>query len=167
MKSDLLFDFTPDKSTNTIHMTREFDAELALVWEAFTTPEILDQWGAPAPWVARTKSMDFQVGGRRHYAMVSPEGETHWSLQDYTVITPMTHLQFISGFSDADANINPELYGSVNDLHFTEENGITTVRTSIQYKSLEILEMMVKRGFKEGTSATFENLDAVLAKRKA
>ena len=49
MNNDLLFDFTVDKTTKTVFITREFDAGLSLVWDAFTKPEILDQWTAPAP----------------------------------------------------------------------------------------------------------------------
>ena len=46
---NLLFDFTVDESTNSIQITREFDAELSLVWDAFTKQEILDLWWAPKP----------------------------------------------------------------------------------------------------------------------
>lgn len=49
MKNNLLFDFTADKTAKTVFITREFDAELSLVWDAFTKQEILDQWSAPAP----------------------------------------------------------------------------------------------------------------------
>ena len=45
----LLFDFNVDKSTKTVTIDREFDAELSLVWDAFTVKEILDQWWAPNP----------------------------------------------------------------------------------------------------------------------
>lgn len=163
MKTNLLFDFTVDKTTNTILMNREFNAELSLVWDAFTRQEILDQWGAPAPWVARTKHMDFKVGGRRLYAMVSPEGQEFWSVQDYTSISPKTNLQYISGFTDKDENINPEFYGSENNLDFSEAAGVTTVRITIKYKTLAVLEMMIEKGFKEGISATFNNLEKLFA----
>ena len=74
MNNNLQFDFTVDKAAKTIYVTREFDADLSLVWDAFTKAEILDQWVAPKPFVAKTKFMDFKVGGQRLYAMVSPEG---------------------------------------------------------------------------------------------
>src|SRR5215468_7724885 len=64
MKTDLLFDFTVDKATKTVLITREFTADLSLVWDAFTKQEILDQWWAPKPWASKTKFMDFKVGGR-------------------------------------------------------------------------------------------------------
>ena len=46
MKNDLLFDFTVDKTAKTVFITREFAADLSLVWDAFTKKEILDQWWA-------------------------------------------------------------------------------------------------------------------------
>ena len=160
--NNLLFDFTVDKETNTIIITREFAAELSLVWDAFTKKEILDQWGAPAPWTSNTKHMTFAVGGRRLYAMRSPEGEEHWSTQDYTSISPMTNIKYISAFADEDGNVNPEFQGSENNLDFSEANGVTTVKTTIKYKTPEILEFMVQRGFKEGVGMTFINLDTLL-----
>ena len=93
MKIDLLFDFTIDKTAKTVVINREFDAELSLVWDAFTKQEILDQWVAPKPFVSKTKYMNFEVGGRRFYAMVSPEGQEQWAIQKYTSITPKTNFK--------------------------------------------------------------------------
>ena len=168
MKGNLLFDFTADKTTNTVFITREFDAGLSLVWDAFTKKEILDQWGAPAPWTIKTKHMKFEVGGRRFFAMCSPEGQEHWSIYDFTSISPKTNFKFISGFSDKDENINPEFYGSENSIDFSEANGsdghrVTTVRQTIKYKTLAILQMMVERGFRSGVSMTLDNLEKLLA----
>ena len=163
MNYTLLFDFTADTLTNSIFVNREFAAERALVWDAFTKPEILDQWGAPAPWRAETISMNFTVGGRRFYKMVSPEGQEHFSVQDFTAISPTSNLQYLSGFSDKDQNINPEFYGSKNNLDFSEANGITTVKISIQYKTAAVLEMMIEKGFREGFTMTLDNLDKLLA----
>lgn len=82
--SNLFFDFTVDKAAKTVFITREFDADLSLVWDAFTKAEILDQWIAPKPFKSKTKYMDFTVGGKRFYAMVSPEGQERWAIQEYT-----------------------------------------------------------------------------------
>jgi uncharacterized protein YndB with AHSA1/START domain len=92
MTNNLQFEFTLDKEAKTVYITREFDAGLSLVWDAFTKAELLDQWVAPKPWSSRTKHMDFKVGGRRFYAMVSPEGMERWSIQRYTSISPKTNF---------------------------------------------------------------------------
>jgi uncharacterized protein YndB with AHSA1/START domain len=159
--NNLLFDFTVDKATKTVFITREFDAELSLLWDAFTKQEILDQWWAPKPWASKTKFMNFEVGGRRFYAMVSPEGQEHWSLQQYTSINPKTNFKFLNAF--ADKNENPDLPGSEWDLTFSEENGKTKVSVTIYNESLERMEKMIEMGFKEGFTMTLNYLEDLLA----
>ena len=161
MSNTLLFDFTVDKAAQKVFITREFNAELPLVWDAFTRAEILDQWTAPKPWTARTKYMNFEVGGRRFYAMVSPEGQEHWSIQKYTSISPKTNFRMYNTFSDKDEN--PELPGSEWDHHFSEQNGITKVSITIYNESLERMERMVGMGFTEGYKMTMKNLEELLS----
>jgi uncharacterized protein YndB with AHSA1/START domain len=161
MKNNLLNDFTVDKATKTVIITREFDAELSLVWDAFTKPEILDRWVAPEPWTARTKFMDFRVGGRRFYAMVSPEGQEGWLLQKYTSISPKTNFKMFNAFADKDEN--PQLPGSEWDYTFSEQNGKTTVRITIYNESLARMEKMIEMGFQEGYTMSLTNLENLLA----
>lgn len=163
--NNLLFDFTVDKSTKTVFVTREFEADQSLVWDAFTKKEILDQWWAPKPFTSKTIKMDFKVGGRRFYAMVSAEGqELNYSIQTYTAISPKTNFKFESVFADKDENPFPP--GSDWDLTFSEENGITKVSISIYNESLERMEKMIEMGFKEGFTATLNELDILLSTLK-
>jgi uncharacterized protein YndB with AHSA1/START domain len=159
--TDLLFDFTLDKLKKTAFINREFDADLSLVWDAFTKQEILDQWWAPKPYASKTKVMDFKVGGRRFYAMVSPEGQERWSIQKYTSISPKTNFKFLNAAADKDEN--PDLPGSDWDLSFSEENGKTKVSISIYNESLERMEKMIEMGFKEGFTVTLNSLEDLLA----
>jgi uncharacterized protein YndB with AHSA1/START domain len=161
MTTDLLFDFTVDKSTKTVFINREFDAPLSLVWDAFTKQEILDQWWAPKPYTSKTKVMDFKVGGRRFYAMVSPEGQERWSIQKYTSITPKTNFKMFNAFADKDEN--PELPGSEWDFSFSEQNGTTKLSVTIYNESLARLEKMIEMGFKEGYAMQMKNLDELFA----
>jgi uncharacterized protein YndB with AHSA1/START domain len=169
MKTTLLFDFTVDKEKKTVFVNREFDADLSLVWDAFTTQEILDQWWAPKPWASKTKIMNFEVGGRRFYAMVSPEGQEHWSIQKYTSITPKTNFKMLNAF--ADENENPQLPGSEWDFNFSEQNarpgepfgrGTTKVSISIYNESLARMEKMIEMGFTEGFKMTLNSLENLL-----
>jgi uncharacterized protein YndB with AHSA1/START domain len=161
MKNDLLFDFIVDKATKKVFITREFDAPLSLVWDAYTKQELLDQWWAPKPMSSKTKFMNFEVGGRRFYAMVTPQGQERWSIQKYTSITPKSNFKMTNAFADKDEN--PELPGSEWDFSFSEQNGITTVSITIYNESLARLERMVEMGFKEGYIMQMKNLDEFLA----
>ena len=160
METNLLFEFTLNKPAKTVYITREFAAELPLVWDAFTKKELLDQWVAPKPWSAKTKHMNFEVGGRRFYAMVSPEGMERWSVQEYTSITPKTNFQMYNTF--ADENENRELPGSSWDYVFSEQNERTTVKITIVNESLERLEKMIEMGFEMGFKMSIDNLEKLL-----
>ena len=63
MSKNVTFDFVINKKNNTIKISREFAANISLVWEAHTNSEILDKWWAPKPWKACTKYMNFTEGG--------------------------------------------------------------------------------------------------------
>ncbi len=162
MKPGLLFDFTVDKTKQKVFITREFDADLSLVWDAFTKKEILDQWWAPKPWASKTKIMDFKVGGRRFYAMVGPAGEVQWSIQKFTSISPMTNFRMSNAFSDEDENMNSDWPTSDWDLNFSEQNGTTKVSITISHKALADLEKMIEMGFQEGFTMCLQQLDGLL-----
>lgn len=161
MKDPLFFHFTVDKAAKTVFITREFDADLSLVWDAFTKAEILDQWVAPKPWTSKTKFMDFKVGGRRFYAMVSPEGQERWAIQKYTSISPKTNFKMFNAFADKDEN--PELPGSDWDYTFSEQNETTKVSITIYNESFDRMEKMIEMGFTEGFKASMINLENLLA----
>ena len=161
MNTNLPFEFTVNKETKTVFVTREFNADLSLVWDAFTNAEILDQWVAPKPWSSKTKFMDFKVGGRRFYAMVSPEGNERWAVQKYTSISPKTNFKMFNAFADKDENI--ELPGSDWDYTFIEQNGKTKVNITIYNESLARLEKMIEMGFTEGFKMSMNNLENLLA----
>jgi uncharacterized protein YndB with AHSA1/START domain len=160
MKLDLLFDFSVNKENKTVHIVREFNAGLDLVWKAWTTAELLDKWWAPKPFNAKTKVMNFEVGGRRFFAMVSPDGQERWFIQKFTSITPKTNFKTINTFADKDEN--PELPGSDWDLNFSEQNGTSRVSITIKNESLARMERMVESGFRGGFTKGLEQLDELL-----
>jgi uncharacterized protein YndB with AHSA1/START domain len=156
---NLLFDFTVDKATATIHITREFAADLDLVWDAFTKPEILDLWSAPKPWQSKTKEMDFREGGRFVYAMVSPENTFHYSLVEFIEINPKTIFISKNSFCDENGNTNAAFGSSLTKTSFNPGAETTTVHIEKQMGSLEVLEKFVARGYKVGMAAALGNLD--------
>ena len=161
MKSNLLMNFTVNKENNTVNVKREFNASLSNVWSAWTEAEILDQWWAPAPWKSKTKSMEFEIGGRRLYAMVGPEGEEHWALADYTSINPKTNIKWLDAFCDNEGNLNDEFPRSDWDVTFSENSDTTFVDVAIKHEKLSDLEMIIQMGFKEGFTIAMEGLDKI------
>lgn len=166
MKTSLIFDFSVDKENKKINVKREFDAQVDIVWAAWTQPTLLDQWWAPKPWVAKTKSMDFREGGSWLYAMVGPDNETHWSKADYKKIDTQKSFSGLDAFCDENGNINTDLPRSDWNVSFSEEDECTTVDVTIEYEKLADLEKYIEMGFKEGFTLALGNLDELLEQIK-
>lgn len=162
MNSNLLFDFSVNKENSTIHIKREFDANLELVWQAWTTAELLNEWWAPKPYHIETKSLDLRVGGMWLYAMVSPKDEKMWCKADYKAIETHKLLSWLDAFCDENGNENTVKPRSLWTNNFTENNSITTVNITLKHDKPEDIEMMIEMGFKEGLTMALGNLDELL-----
>lgn len=163
MKAQLTFEFIIDKETNTVRVTREFAANLDIVWDAWTNPEILDQWWAPKPYKAVTKSMDFREGGTWLYYMQGPEGDIHWCKNDYQTINLKISYSGLDAFCDEDGNENTEMPRTLWTNTFEPGESTTTVHIVAKYPSLAHLEKIMEMGFKEGFTMAMGNLDDLLA----
>ncbi len=162
MKSTLLFDFTVNRESKTIHIKREFDAPPELVWQAWTTAELLDRWCAPNPYRTETKTLDFREGGFWHYAIVSPDGKKHWSRYDYKKIEPQKSITELRVFSNENGAVNPGFPRTECSIIFSKTDGKTLVTIVEKYGSHEMFEKMATHSHKKGFSSHLENLDELL-----
>lgn len=163
MNTALLFEFSVNKENRTIHVKREFNAGPDLVWQAWTTAALLDQWWAPQPYRTETKAMDFRPGGQWLYAMIGPENKPHWSLMEYKEIMPRQSFSGLDAFCDEEGNINMNLPRSFWHNVFTAGQHTTIVTISITYDNQEDLERIIQMGFKEGFTMGLQNLDTLLS----
>lgn len=163
MNAILQFDFLIDKENKTIKVTREFDAPLELVWNAWTQAEILDQWWAPLPYRNETISMNFIKGGMWHYAMISPENEKHYCKAYYQNIEHLNTFSYKDAFCNDKGEDLTEMLAMNWTNTFTANNNISTVSVLINFDTIEQLENIIKMGFKEGFTMGLNQLDNLLA----
>jgi len=173
MNSNLLFDFTVNKEDKTIHIKREFAADLELVWQAWTTAELLDQWWAPAPLRNQTKYMDFRLGGYWLYTMLDEKGdrikfndEEIWAKWSYLAIADKESFTVKDGFCDENGTMNPIYPQSLWKTEFTEANFRVLVTIISTFDKLEDLEQTIEMGFKEGFTAGLNQLEELLTTLK-
>lgn len=164
MKTSLLMNFSVDKENRKIKVEREFAAPVSKVWAAWTESHLLDQWWAPKPWKARTKTMDFREGGHWLYAMVGPDGSAHWSRADFKAIIPLKSYTGLDAFCDEAGHVDQTFPRSSWTNRFTGKDEGTLVSIEIDYEKPEDLEKIMEMGFKEGFTAAMENLDELLNK---
>jgi uncharacterized glyoxalase superfamily protein PhnB/uncharacterized protein YndB with AHSA1/START domain len=155
--------FSKDLQNKKLTVVREFDAPLELIWKAWTESEILDQWWAPKPYRAETKSMDFREGGSWLYCMVGPKGDSAWCRVDYKTIKPYKSITSIDQFCDENGKVNTEFPSMNWKKEFSQTDSGTTVRVEIAFAKEADMETIIKMGFQEGFTAGLGNLDHYLS----
>jgi uncharacterized protein YndB with AHSA1/START domain len=75
-----------------LFFTRDIDVPRALVWRAWTEPELLKQWFCPRPWTTTDCEIDLRPGGIFRTTMRSPEGRLFPNLGSYLEIVPNERL---------------------------------------------------------------------------
>lgn len=155
-----------DLKEKSILVSRTFTASLEKVWRAYTESELLEQWWAPKPWKAETKSMNFSVGGYWLYAMVGPENEKHWGRMDYTAITPHLSFEIKDSFCDEEGTVNTSLPVSKGIIVFTTTDSGTLVEFKMFYSNEKEIETMIEMGFEQGITACLEQLEMLFEEKK-
>jgi uncharacterized protein YndB with AHSA1/START domain len=145
-------------SDTEILVTREFAAPRALVWRAWTTPELVSQW-----WPGRRGRMvscaiDLRVGATWRYAMTTHEGFEVAFHGSYQEIEPESRI------------VNTEIYEGVPGgsppvtviTTFTEDEGRTTMSMLTVVESRELRDMIVGSGMESGLNEGMEILEELV-----
>ena len=154
--------FTENLPKKQLHIVRDFDASPSLVWKTWTEPTYLNQWWAPKPWKAETKTMEFREGGYWLYCMNGPEGEQHWARADYEEIRELKSFKGLDSFCDENGKLSNDLPGMHWYVQFHPNGPSTKVEVIVTFTSENDLKTIVEMGFKEGFSAAHDNLDELL-----
>lgn len=156
--------YSRDTAAKKIFVTRNFEAPLEMVWEAWTDPSMLDQWWAPRPWKTETKSMQFEKGGSWLYAMAGPNNERHWSRADYQEIIPFKSFTGHDFFCDEHGTINPDMPANKWVVEFESAGKATIVKVELTFGNAEDMEKIIQMGFEQGFAMAHDNLDELLKK---
>lgn len=147
--------------------TYEFNAPKALVFNAFSTAEALNEWWGPAETVNSTIKLDFKPGGIFHFKM-DYQGHASYGRFLFGQINPYDLLEFSNAFADENANVIKAPF-EVNlpleifyRLTFTENNGKTTLFMTgepLNDSDDEIAGFnSIADSMQEGFGATFDKL---------
>lgn len=154
--------YTIGEDNKTLIAERSFQAPLEKVWRAWTDSTILEQWWAPLPWKARTKSFSFTEGGAWHYFMEGPEGEKHWCMNTYLIITPLASFTAVDSFCDEQGAVDESLPTSHWEVQFDTEGDMTNITVTTTYANEKDLETVTNMGMKEGFNQGLDQLEEML-----
>ncbi|MDG0814164.1 SRPBCC family protein [Cohnella rhizosphaerae] len=143
----------------TFIMERVFDAPREMVYEAFVNPDLLAKWWAPKPYTIPVCRIDLRPGGKWHYCMRSPEGQTQWVLGIYEEIHPLERISYAVTFADEQANPTDVIPKQEVTVRFADAgDGRTTLVLNFRLPTEEELQATLKMGMSEGTAMALDNL---------
>lgn len=139
-----------------IKMVRVFDAPRALVFEAHTKCEhVKHWWGRGNPLDCE---MDFRPGGVYRFVEHAPDGEQYAFRGEYREIQAPERIVQTFEFEGMPGHV------CVETLELTEDGGKTTITSVTRFDTKEDRDGMVSSGMADGARASYEALDAYLAK---
>jgi uncharacterized protein YndB with AHSA1/START domain len=143
-----------------ILITREFAAPRHLVYEAWTTPELVKRWWHANRGEMTVAEIDLRVGGGWRYAMVTPDGTEVAFHGEYREIVPDERLvstEVYEGFPDAEA---------LDTLTLTEVDGRTILEVLVQHASKEHRDAHIASGMEDGMQDALDLLEQVAVSRR-
>lgn len=143
------------KSERELVITRIFEGPTHIVFEAWTTPELLKRWWAPKStgMSLRSCEADVRTGGSYRFEFSRGDSKSMVFFGRYIEVIPNARLVWTNEESDD---------GSVTTVTFEEKGDKTLFVMHELYPSKEALDRAMA-GMEDGMSESFEQLDELLA----
>ena len=140
-------------------MTREFAAPRALVFDAFTKPELVRRWLlGPPGWSMPVCEIDLRVGGSYRYVWRHENGSQMGMGGVFREIVVPERLVSTEKF---DESWYPG--EAVGTIILTEQGGKTMLTQTVAYQSREALETVLKSPMEQGVAMGYNRLEELLA----
>jgi uncharacterized protein YndB with AHSA1/START domain len=150
-----------EPGTQTINITREFNAPRELVFKAWTDPELLVKWLGGKTLTMEIDTYEVRDGGRWRYVHTDENGNEfafHGVFHGTPSPDRMTQTFEFEGWPGQ---------VSLETIHLEERDGKTLMRNLAVYQSVEARDAMVESGMEEGMNAGFDALDELLVSMTA
>jgi uncharacterized protein YndB with AHSA1/START domain len=142
-----------------ILITREFGATRALVWRAWTTPELVLRWWSGRRGQMKVADIDLRVGGGWRYVMEAGGGHEVAFHGEFREIVPEQRIVTTEVFEGAP----PSDAGDVlNVVTFSESGGRTTLELLVQCPNREIRDVIMDSGMETGMQEQYDVLEELV-----
>jgi uncharacterized protein YndB with AHSA1/START domain len=142
-------------SDTQILITREFAAPKHLVFQAWTTPELIRRWWSGDRGEVTSVEVDLRVGGSWRYVMKANAGFEVAFRGEYREIIPNERIvatDLFEGMPDAEA---------LSTLALSESNGSTTLTLLVDHASKEHRDAHINSGMEDGMQESMDQLEQV------
>jgi uncharacterized protein YndB with AHSA1/START domain len=150
-----------------VKVTRSFKAPRALVFRAFTEPDLVRRWMlGPPGWSMPVCEMDVRVGGQYRWRWRSDKDSSEFGFRGtFREVQPTSRLVHTEGYDPGTVGGEYPGNDAIVTVTFTEESGVTTVTTLIDFGSKEARDAAVSTGMTGGMEQSYQLLDRLLEER--
>lgn len=155
----------PDESLDLV-LERTVDVPRALVWRAWTTPELMERWFTPAPWKTNSVQLELRPGGVFQVTMESPEGDVmEHEAGCILEVVPERKLVWTAGLGPGYRPLNrtpetPFVFSA--EISMEDFEGGTKYRAVAMHSDVEGCTLHGEMGFHHGWGAAFDQLVALV-----
>jgi uncharacterized protein YndB with AHSA1/START domain len=152
-------------SEREVKVVRSFTAPRALVYRAHTEPALVKRWMlGPPGWSMPVCEMDLRPGGKYRWRWRADEGGQEFGFYgEFRAVEPNARLVHTESFDPGSLGGEHSGGEALITTLFSEEKGVTTVTTLMDFGSQEARDKAVATGMTGGMEQSFQNLDALLA----
>ncbi|WP_433162856.1 SRPBCC family protein [Kribbella sp. CA-247076] len=147
----------------TLTVIADFAAPAERVWRLWADPRQLERWWGPPSHPATVIDHDLTPGGEVTYYMTSPEGEKFRGWWRFTEVDPVTSLEFLDGFADADGKPVEGMPVNTVRMRLSAHDGGTRMELRSVFDSREQMDQLIGMGMAEGLEQSVGQIDALLA----
>ena len=138
-------------SDEEILVTREFDAPRHLVFEAWTTPKLVERWWHANRGRVTLVEIDLRVGGKWRYVMVADDGMEVGFHGEYLEVVPGERLVTSEIYEGLPEGVTEEMGATTNTLALTDTGrGGTLATLLIQATSKVARDAIIDSGMEAG-----------------
>lgn len=152
-------------SDHEVEVTRSFKAPRTLVYRAYTEPALVRRWMlGPPGWTMPVCEMDVRVGGAYMWRWRSDDGTGEFGFSGtFREVEPNVRFVHTEAF-DPGTTGEPASGGeAIVYTTFSEEDGITTVITRMDFGTKEVRDAAVATGMTDGMEQSYQLLDRLIA----
>lgn len=151
-------------SDREVLVKRSFDAPVNLVWQAYTDPALMRRWLTAMPgWSMPVCEMDVRVGGQFRWRWRSEEDGSEFGFAGtYRELLPPSKIVHTEAYDPGTVGFGYPENDAIVTITFTENGGVTTLTTLIDFGSKEARDAAVATGMTDGMEQSYQLLDQLL-----
>jgi uncharacterized protein YndB with AHSA1/START domain len=156
-------------SDSEVKVTRSFKAPRALVYRAYTEPQLVQRWLlGPPGWSMPVCEMDVRVGGKYRWRWRSDQDGSEFGFSGtFREVQPASRLVHSEAYDPGTVGEGYPGNEAIVSVTFTEEAGVTTVTSLIDFGSKETRDAAMATGMTDGMEQSYQLLDELLRKQSA